>query len=1047
MERFPALTRARLKQLASDMKALIYKERRPVDKLLMAGPTERINYEAGTKLKYKPVKLGQQLGPQWSTFWFEIEATAPSEWAGQRIDLLWNSLSEATLWIDGSPAQGLNFPYGERPDAVLTKKASPKHKSSFYVEMACNTPYGVWLEPKSPHVHPFALEQCEIALFDPLAWELYFDFAVLQELEAEMSADNGASDMPFAGKLLFELNRFANEYDLTNKTTWTKAQKILKELYKAHNPTVAHHVIATGNAHLDTAWLWPLAETYRKCLRTWTNQLAIMDTYEDYKFACSAAFHYQIMKDKHPEIYRRAKQKAKTGQWLPIGGTWIEPDCNIPSGESLARQFIFGQRFFEKEFGQRCKEFFNPDVFGYSGQLPQIMKLAGVDHFITVKLHENELNKPPHHLFFWEGIDGSQILTHFPALRFCNVPALVSDLRNVFKRFTDHDYSDHSMILYGYGDGGGGPTKDMVERLRRYKDLQGIPKTKMDSPQSFFDAISHTHPDLPKQVGEIYFEYHRGTYTSQAWIKKANRKAEFLLHDIEFLSTVAFRTKRATYPVEELDALWKLVLLNQMHDILPGSSIEDVYKDAKEDFIQIESTGNELKEKAIRAVTAASTNNNGKGQHGFIPVNTTSFMREEVCQTPSGKLVIAKAPSYGLGEIIDHKQVDEIAHFISPTVTEQKNKVILENAYLRAAFNHGGDLISLIEKGSGRETMFSSGNRLQIFEDKPPVYDAWQLELYHLETIKDCQPAHKYSIVTNAESAALSSSQTLPRQAKSPAKTGDENKASKNKGYGLRAEIQFERKINQNSSMIQTVRLDAGSRRLEFHCNVDWHESHKVLKVLFPVNVRAMEATYDIQFGSLQRPTHFNTSYDMAKFEVPAHKWIDLSESGFGVSLLTESKYGYSVFANEMRITLLRSSKLPDPNADMGKHQFSYAIMPHKNTWQEAGIVAEAYKFNSPLLWAHKTHGSSPAMHSYFSIEDSNLVIDTVKKADESNAVIMRLFECHGARGNAKLKTTLPFNHAHLCNLLEDEIKTINIVNNEIELPYTPFQIITVKLS
>jgi alpha-mannosidase len=506
MERFPALTRARLKQLAGDMKALIYSQLEPVEKLSISGPTDRISYDKAIRLSYKPVKLGQQLGPLWSTFWFHVSATAPANWAGKRVDLLWNSLSEATLWIDGKPKQGLNLPYGERPDAVLTEKAKAGQKFSFYVEMACNTPYGVWLEDKSPHVPPFSLERCELALFDPIAWQMYLDFTVLQELETELSTDSAASDMTFAGILLFELNRFANEYDLNDQSTWAKAHKILKDLYKYHNATGVHHAYAVGHGHLDTAWLWPIAETYRKLLRTWTNQLDIMNRYSEYKFACSAAFHYQSMKERYPEIYRKVKEKVKSKQWFPVGGTWVEPDCNMPSGESLARQFLYGQRFFEKEFGKRCREFFNPDVFGYSGQLPQIMKQSGIDYFITCKLHENELNKPDYHTFLWQGIDGSKILTHFPPLRFFTVPVTVNDMRNVLKRFRDHDRTSASMILYGHGDGGGGPTKEMVERLNRYQDLQALPKTTMSGPEAFFAAIEAHKEDLPRHIGEIYFE-------------------------------------------------------------------------------------------------------------------------------------------------------------------------------------------------------------------------------------------------------------------------------------------------------------------------------------------------------------------------------------------------------------------------------------------------------------------------------------------------------------------------------------------------------------
>ncbi len=1092
MERFPALTRTRLKQLAGDMKALIYPQLHPVKALLMAGSTDRISYDAAQKLNYKPVKLGQPLGPLWYSYWFHIETDFPAEWAGKRIDLLWNSLSEATLWLKGKPVQGLNFPYGERPDAVLTEKASVGQKLSFYVEMACNTSYGNWLEDKSPHAQPFSLERCEIALFDPVAWEMYLDFVVLQELQAELAGDNGPSEMAFEGELLFELNRFANEFDLNDKSTWTKAHKILKELYKRRNASTAHMVSAVGHGHLDTAWLWPIAETYRKCLRTWTNQLAIMDAYSDYKFAFSAAFHYQIIKESYPQVYQKVKEKAKGGQWLPVGGTWVEPDCNMPSGESLIRQFLFGQRFFVQEFGKRCREFFNPDVFGYSGQLPQIMKLAGIDYFLTSKLHENELNKPDNHTFIWQGIDGSEVLTHFPPLRFFTVPATVADMRGVLKRFRDHDRSARSIVLYGHGDGGGGPTKEMVERMRRYQDLQGLPKTEMSSPQEFFAAIDPLASTLPRQVGEIYFEYHRGTYTTQAWIKKANRRAEFLLHDLEFLSALAFKTQAIEYPQEELERLWKLLLVNQMHDILPGSSIGQVYEDARKDFAQIQVIGQQIKEEMIQVLingdaqagktrvdaihpyeagTHASapaisqppvranmsvtstrrgtdrtrtglrqleiTRNqpNKPGTKGslekaiekksdaanLIPINTTSFERHEVSTTPDGRLVIVNAPAYGIGEILQPEQLkssksDKLT--AAATATESGNKIVLENSYLRAEFNKTGELTSLVEKNSKREVISGAGNRLQIFADKPAVYDAWQLELYHLETAKDCPAAHKYSIV----SASINS----------------KSHSYSHESKALRAEVKFEREIGEHSSMTQIVRLDAQSRRLEFHCQCEWHEDHKVLKVLFPVNVRAMDATYEIQFGAIERPTHFNTPYDLAKFEVCGHKWSDLSEHNFGVALLTESKYGFSTFANEMRITLLRAPKLPDNQADIGVHEFSYAIMPHTGSWQEAGVVAEAYKFNQPITWGQSM--ASPVVHSYFSLNDNNLVLDTIKKAEDSNALVLRLYESHGARGTARLQTSLPFSKAVFCNALEDEIGPVRIIDGQLELPYSHFR-------
>lgn len=1120
MERFPALTRTRLKQLAGDMKALIYPQLCQVDKLLMSGPTDRINYNQATKLNYKPVKLGQPLGPLWSTFWFRIEAKAPPSWAGKRIDLLWNSLSEATLWRDGKPVQGLNFPYGERPDVILTEKATTGQKFSFYVEMACNTAYGVWLDDKSPHAPPFSLERCELALFDPLAWEMYLDFVVLQELEAELVADNGASDMTFAGTLLFELNRFANEYDLTDKATWTKTQKILKDLYKNHNPSSVHHAYAVGHGHLDTAWLWPIAETYRKLLRTWTNQLGIMEAYSDYKFACSAAFHYQAMKERHADVYKRAKEKVKDGRWIPVGGTWIEPDCNMPSGESLSRQFLYGQRFFAKEFGKRCREFFNPDVFGYSGQLPQIMKLVGIDYFITSKLHENELNKPLYNTFVWQGIDGSEVITHFPPLRFFNVSATVPDMRDLLKRFRDHDRSSASVILYGYGDGGGGPTKEMVERLRRYRDLQSLPQTVMGSPQEYFSAIASETKNLQRHTGEIYFEYHRGTYTSQSWIKKANRQAEFLLHDIEFLSAVASRTRAFQYPQAEIESLWKSLLLNQMHDILPGSSIKPVYEDARKDFANIQTSGHKLKEAALAALIGEKQKPASKSD--LVPINTIPFERHGVCKRTDGKLVFIRSHAYGPGEVLS---LDDLADTLSdrslasicPTVTEVGKKIVLENLHLRAEFTRGGDLVSLIEKPTRREVLAAPGNRLQIFDDKPAVYDAWQLELYHLKTMKECPPADSYSILGQPTFAHrfdtrksdtyvsgtydLSTNQTIasapiaqgssnhgpsiyalnnhlprhesedtyiPANRKSASYTpggrtsnaprattqGSQSRRSRalprssdgeKEQHLLRVEVQFNRRIGKNSSMSQIVRLDAASPCLEFHCRVNWQEKHKVLKVLFPVNVQSMNAAYDIQFGAIDRPTHFNTSFDLAKFEVCAHKWADLSEHGFGVALLNNCKYGHSVFANEMRITLLRAPQKPDDTADIGEHEFSYAIMPHAGTWQESGVVAEAYRFNVPVTWAQST--VPLAVRSFFATNDNNLVLDTVKKAEDSEALILRLYECHGARGTARLQVNVPFSGAVFCNILEDEFKTVKSIHNELIIPYEPFQIISLKLT
>jgi alpha-mannosidase len=984
----------------------------PVPSLVVAGPLDRITYEQAQKLdRFRRAKIGDQFGPLWATFWFRGQATVPREWAGKRVDLQWASHSEATLWIDGKSRQGLNQEAGFRPsyartDAILLDRARGGDKIEFQIEMACNRLFGSAEFPVKS-ISPFVLERCDIAVFDPLAWEIYYDLRTLVDLEAELSKDGSATDKAWAGELLYELNRFANLLDIDDQSTWKKAHAIVRKLYDRHNGTQTHQLSAIGHAHIDTAWLWPLAETDRKCERTFSTQTAYMNEYPDYKFACSQAYQYARIKERNPDLYKRIRAKVKAGQFVPVGGTWIEPDCNIPSGEALIRQFLYGQRFFENEFGIRCSEFWNPDVFGYNGQLPQIMNLAGIRRFLTQKLSWNKFNKPHHHTFTWQGIDGSEVLAHFPPADTYNAVATVAELRKNMRDYKDHDRSRHSMMLFGYGDGGGGPNRFMLESLRRAKDLQGLPRTTIRSSDEFFDLLEKDCADRPLMIGELYFEYHRGTYTTQSANKRDNRRSEFLLHDIEFLATIAHQKRVASpfsskkkgtqlfsYPHAELDRLWKVVLLNQFHDILPGSSITLVYQDSKKHYDDVRRSGGALRDAAIHSLL-------GDGDQ-VVVVNTIGFDRSEVATPANGAPVYVEAPSYGIGRIVESP--DRVS------VSESANRIVLENAHLRATLSRGGQLVSLIEKTTNRESLAAAAD-LMVYDDTPTAWDAWDVDPFHLETEKPCPPADSCRIGRRSS---------------------------------LRAEVTFDRAIGKSSRMKQTVRLDANARRLEFHCDVDWHEERTMLKAVFPVNVRAMNATYEMQFGCVERPTHFNTSYDLARYEVPGHKWIDLSEHGFGVALLSESKYGFSTFGNAMRISLLRATTYPDPKADRGRHQFAYALMPHAGDWRDAGVVAEAYRFNVPVLIASAAEATEP--HSFASVDDPNLVLDTIKRAEDDNSIILRLYECHGGRGTARIRIGLPFKKASYCNALEEELKSAKVRNGAIEVPYTPFQVISLKL-
>jgi alpha-mannosidase len=995
VQRHPDYTRTRIAQLTERLEKKIYPQSHRIDELLVAGPVDRISYGEAQKIDgFRPAELGDQFGPLWATFWFRARVNIPKAWVGKRVDLLWESHSEATLWINGRSIQGLNYEpawpnAALRPDAVLLPKARGGETFEFQLELACNSMFGERHHHPFKQISPFLLDRADIAVFDEQAWTIYYDLYVLQQLLEEGKKD---LDKTWGGELMAQLNHFANVFEEEDRATWDAGHAILKKLLERKNATVTHELSAIGHAHIDTAWLWPLAETHRKCERTFSSQATYMDAYPDYKFSCSQAYQYDVIKRRNPDLYERIKKKIKTGQWVPVGGTWIEPDCNIPSGEAMCRQFVFGQRYFEKEFGLRCLEFWNPDVFGYNGQLPQICNLAGIKRFLTQKLSWNHFNKPHHHTFIWEGIDGSEVFTHFPPADTYNADCSIPQLRDNARNYKDHDRSHHSFYLFGYGDGGGGPTKKMIETLKRAKDLEGLPRVTMRSSNEFFDLLEKDCTDRVRVIGELYFEYHRGTYTTQAATKRGNRKSEFMLHDVEFLSTIASKHGNFDYPSGEIDELWRITLLNQFHDILPGSSIALVYDDAKMHHDQIASEGAALRASAIEAITGA-----GKA---ITPINTIGFDRAEVVTLPDESLAYVEAPSYGIGKVSSAS--DKVK------VSRAGKNYVLENAQLRAELAIDGTLVSLIEKSTGRETMASPGNLLKLHEDRPTAWDAWDVEPQHLE---------KFAVI---KAGAAKITEDSP----------------------LRAAVMFNTKISEHSMLSQTVRLSAHSRRLEFITDVDWHESKKILKVEFPVNVRATNATYEMQFGNVERPTHFNTMYDLARFEVPGHKWADLSEHGFGVALLTESKYGYSTFGNTMRISLLRSAKYPDPNADMGKQHFEYAILPHAGSWREAGVVAESYRYNAPILFAT---GKSKA-RSFASSSDPNLVLDTIKKSDESSGTIVRLYECHGARGTATITVDLPFKSATIVNLLEEKQGMAKVSGNQVEVAYGPYKIITLLL-
>lgn len=980
MQRHPEYTRERIAQLVGRLRELVHRDRRPVASLALAGPVDRIPYAAAQSLDYRPAALGDQLGPRWSTYWLRVRATVPSAFAGSRVDLIFHSFSEATLWVDGEVAQGLNGGDGERPDAVLVERASGGEDLAFSIEIACNAMFGV-PGRRFQSIEPVVLDRCELARFDEEAWRLWLALRLLADLEAQADLEP-----TWRGRLLARLNDACNAFVEDDRSTWAAVAAIAAELLATRNGDVAHELTAIGHAHLDTAWLWPIAETHRKCARTFATQLAYLDRYPDYRFACSSAQHYAWIDEEHPALARRIRAAVADGRWLPVGGTWIEPDCNLPAGESLVRQFLYGQRYFERELGGRCREFWNPDVFGYNAQLPQIMRGAGIERFLTQKLSWSRFTKPQHHTFIWQGLDGSEVLAHFPPADTYNARADVATLRANVTKHKDHDRTRESLMLFGFGDGGSGPTPEMIESLLLAGDVQGLPRTAMRSADAFFERLEADLVDRPRVVGELYLEYHRGTYTSQAQAKRGNRRCEQLLHDVELVT--ALSGPPTAYPRAELETLWRTVLTNQFHDILPGSGITEVYRDCAADHAQVEARADEL--------LVCALGRPGAGVEP-LPFSTVGAARVQVVERPDGSLALASVPGIGAGTYVASD-----GHRV--TAERVDSSYVLENEHLRVVVAADGSIASVVHRATGREALAGRGNVLELYDDRPVRWDAWDVDPFHLETRRECGPPRTIELESSE----------------------------------LRAEVMVARSIGRDSHLTQRIRLDAAAPYVAFATEVDWHEAHTLLKVAFEVDIHAHDATYEMQFGVTRRPTHYSTAADLARYEVPGHRFADLSEHGFGVALLNDCKYGMSTYGQTMRLSLLRGSRHPDPYADIGRHVFAYALMPHAGGYADGGVVAAARAFGAPL---HEVIGVDAG--PLVDCDDPNLVIDTVKRAEDSDALVLRLYEAHGGRGSACVRVPGAARRARTANLLEDPGDDLTLSDGTIVVPYRPFEIVT----
>lgn len=798
-----------------------------------------------------------------------------------------------------------------------------------------------------------------------------------------------------------------------------------------------YNIHFVGHSHIDLAWMWPWTETVEVCRATFENALDLMENNPEFTYAQSQAQTYVWMEKYFPDLFARIKKQVEAGRWIIVNGMWTEPDSNLPGGESFVRQILYGQRYFQQKFGVTTDVAWTPDTFGYAWTLPQIYRKSGLKYFMTTKIWWNDITRPKHHLFWWEAADGTRLLTFLPES--INSGATPDFVLDKFKAYHKNTRQSDFMVLYGRGDHGGGPTQEKLDNIDALQQTRVFPKVEFSTPQKFFQKIEASKVALPVLRDEMYLEYHRGCYTTQAATKKFNRKMECQLETAEKYASFA----PIPWPKAQLDDAWQRTLFNQFHDILPGSSIPVVYEHALASYDTAASEVAAVIEKSIKAI-AKNVNTRGWGtpfmifnplsweRVGFVAVDLPKSLWGKNLRVSDADRWVVKTQMLGrkklLVELTQPKSTPlpavgyrvyhiQVGRQREPKIQASASQWKLTNQYYEITFDREtGNIASLKDLEQNREVLAGPGNELQFFEDLPDRYDAWNIGYTGKEWRADPNP--KFEIVE-----------------KGP----------------LRAKIRITRTFGK-STFKQEVAVYRNQRNIEFFNEVDWHESHVLAKAAFPVAVENDSATYEIPYGWIQRPTVAKNAADSAKYEVSAHKWIDLTDrSGdYGVSLLNDCKYGFDVQKNVMRITLLRSPKSPDPNADMGRHTFTYALLPHAGGWQTGGTLPAAYELNYPceVYLPGKHSGKRPKSQSFVQLsENPGVLLTTVKKAEDRDAFILRLVEYFGKNGPLKVTFNQSITRAREVDLMENPGQPLNFQDKTLMVEMKPFEIKSVEVS
>ncbi|KTR53677.1 alpha-mannosidase [Curtobacterium oceanosedimentum] len=936
-------------------------------------PGEPVPPAAGLQLEFTPYEVGTPWGAAWGTTWFRLSGTIPQEYAGQRveavIDLGFDKnmpgfQCEGLVYLaDGTPVKSIN---PRNQWVLVTERAEGGETVELFVEAASNPvllDYHPFLPTQEGDVQTSSPKQLytsrrmDLAVFASDVHELSLDLEVLLELQAQLP------DGPRRMRILQALDDALDRLDLQHVAgTAADARAALADVLAAPADASAHTISAIGHAHIDSAWLWPVRETIRKVARTTSTMTELIDQTDDFLYGMSSAQQYAWIKEHRPEVYVRVQAAVADGRFLPLGGMWVESDTVMPTGESIVRQFSQGQRFFEREFGIRPEGVWLPDSFGYSPALPQLMRRAGFAWFFTQKISWNQVNKFPHHTFLWEGIDGSRVFSHFPSMDTYNSRLSGEEVAKASRQFRENRLATGSIAPVGWGDGGGGTTREMTGTAKRLADLEGSAKVRWEHPDAFFDRAKSELSNPPVWVGELYLELHRATLTSQHQTKQGNRRCEQLLIEAELWAATAAARTGSAYPYDELDTLWQQVLLQQFHDILPGTSIAWVHREAVAKYAETAAALTAIIERSLSALA-------GEGD-ATVVVNPAPVLQ-------------AGAPAQGAVPAGDVPTAEPVS------LTQQDGGYVLTNDLVRVVVTAQGLVTSAVDLTTGRDAIApeQAANLLQLHQDFPNMWDAWDVDRYYRNRVEDLVVVDSLDASVDAAGVA---------------------RVVVSRSFG-------------DSSVTQEIVLAPGSRTLEFDQTTDWHETEKFLKVAFPLDVRAEHTSAETQFGAQKRVTHTNTSWEAAKFETSMHRYVLVEEPGFGVALVNSSIHGFDTtrdavdghVTTTVRLSLLRAPRFPDPETDQGVQTHRYGMVVGTD---QLGATAAGIVMNAPARRITGAHGFEPLVQV-----SGDVVLSSVKLADDrSGDLVVRIYEPSGRRGTGGIAVDGPFGEPAEVTLLEE---------------------------